>query len=149
MIQTSKTLGRTVAVAGFVLMVATTGGLAQSAQNISPKNIAPGNVGPNNIGPGPGYGAPGGCLSTTLAGNTYMRICPTSYSANANGTSCQGSVSAVGGGYNLRRGSCNVWGQHFLGGRLSCNGGNTCHWTPSPAGRQQGYFAEQVYVSYQ
>ncbi|MEM1046989.1 MAG: hypothetical protein AAGL24_12580 [Pseudomonadota bacterium] len=147
MTKTTLTLGRTAAVAGLVLIVATTGGLAQSRMNVAPQNIAPGNVGPNNIGPGPGPG--GGCLSTTLAGNTYMRICPTSYSANANGTSCSGSVSAVGGGYNLRRGSCNVWGQQFLGGRLSCNGGNTCQWTPSPAGRQQGYFAEQVYVSYQ
>lgn len=124
-----------------------------SAQNRT-QSIGPGNqqraIGPNPnaIGPGPGPGPGfGGCLTTLIAGNTYLEICPFEYNAQAGGIYCSGGVRSVGGGYNLQRGRCNVPGQFFLGGRLTCGGGSYCNWTPSPAAAQ-GYFPEQVQVQY-
>lgn len=121
-----------------------------------PSAVGPGNhqrnIGPNPnaIGPGPGPGPGfGGCLTTVIAGNTYLEVCPFQYNAQAGGIYCNGGVSSVGGGYNLRRGQCNVPGQFFLGGRLTCGGGSYCNWSPSPAAAAQGYFPEQVQVSYQ
>jgi hypothetical protein len=130
---------------------------AQSSFNIGPTPPPP---------PPPGGGGASGCVSTVLAGNTSMYICPTYYNAQLGGTQCQGGVNFVGGGYNLAQGPCNT-GQSFLGGRLTCGGGgggggpqafnigpgggggnNSCHWQPSPAGAAQGYHPENVYVNY-
>ena len=110
----------------------------------------------NNIGGGGGGGG-GGCVSTVLAGDTSVYICPTYYTAQSRGISCQGGVSFAGGGYNLGQGPCNAAGQFFLGGRLSCGGGagtlnigggggGQCFWQPSPAGLAQGYHPETVFV---
>ena len=159
---TKKILG---AALGAALLAAT--GMGANAQ--STFNIGPGNVGPG----GPGGGG-GGCLSTVIAGNTSMYICPTYYTAQQGGTQCQGGVNFVGGGYNLGQGPCNN-GHYFLGGRLACaapaggggggggiavfnigpgggggggGGSNTCHWQPSAQGAAQGYVPENVYVRY-
>jgi hypothetical protein len=124
---------------------------AQQTQSIGPGGIGQRNIGPNPnaIGPGPGGPGFGGCLTTVIAGNTYLEVCPFEYNAQAGGIYCSGGVRSVGGGYNLQRGRCNAQGQFFLGGRLTCGGGSYCNWSPSPAAAAQGYFPEQVEVSYQ
>ena len=122
------------------------------------------NIGPNPTPPPPGGGGGGVCVSTVIAGNTSVFICPTYYTARQGNTHCQGGVNFAGGGYNLGQGPCNS-GQYFLGGRLTCQGGgggpqlfnigpggggggrHSCHWQPSAAGAAQGYHPETVYVN--
>ena len=119
------------------------------------------NIGPTPPPPPPGGGGGGGCISTVLAGNTSVHICPTYYTAQLGYVSCQGAANYAGGGYNLHQGPCNSPGQSFLGGRLVCGSGiqigpfnigggggsgGSCQWMPSPAGLAQGYHPETVFV---
>ncbi|MDJ0614382.1 MAG: hypothetical protein QNJ29_11980 [Rhizobiaceae bacterium] len=114
--------------------------MAQSTRNISPNNVGNG-IGGNNIG---GGGNNFGCVNVTLAGATSVRVCQNGYTARLGNIICSGYVSTGYNSYRLAQAPCNQAGQNFLGGTLACSG-NACNWTPSAAGRAQGF--QQEYVS--
>jgi len=119
------------------LAIATTAPvLAQSTRNVG------NGIGGNNIGDG-GGGGNFGCVNVTLAGATSVRICQSGYTARLGNIICSGYVSSRFNSYRLAQAPCNQAGQNFLGGTLSCSW-NACNWTPSAAGRAQGFQPEYV-----
>lgn len=127
----AATLGLAIATAAPVL--------AQSTRNVG------NGIEGNNIGGGGGGNF--SCVSVTLAGATRVRVCQSGYTASLGNIICSGYVSSRFNSYNLAQAPCNQAGQNFLGGTLSCDG-RACNWTPSAAGRAQGFQPEYVSAYY-